>query len=118
MGVTYDTRSRRSEASATSCTGVRYPLQTNTPSTTLESWSDQDGARSAARVQKEEVKSASGATSRSRVRHRLRDQPLVNNFRAMGATIGSEVRNPHAKGRSEADTWSEPLGKTKERTFR
>ena len=67
MGATYDTRSRRNEASATSCTGVRYPLRTNTPSTTLESWSDQDRARSAARAQKEEVKSASGATSRSGV---------------------------------------------------
>ncbi|KAF3570959.1 hypothetical protein F2Q69_00058690 [Brassica cretica] len=81
MGATYDTRSRRKEASATSCTGVRYPLRTNTPSTTLESRSDQDGARSAARAQKEEVKSAPGATSRSGVRHPLRDQPLVNNFR-------------------------------------
>ena len=67
MGATYDTRSRRNEASATSCTGVRYPLRTNTPSITLESRSDQDGARSAARAQKEEVKSASGATSRSGV---------------------------------------------------
>ncbi|KAF2569715.1 hypothetical protein F2Q68_00024376 [Brassica cretica] len=80
MGATYDTRSRRNKASATSCTGLRYPLRTNTPSTTLESRRDQYRARSAARAQKEEVKSASGATSRSGVRHPLRDQPLVDNF--------------------------------------
>ncbi|KAF3540541.1 hypothetical protein F2Q69_00024660 [Brassica cretica] len=107
MGATYDTCSRRNEANATSCTRVWYPLQTNTPSTTLESQSDQDGVRSAARAQKEEVKSASGATSRSGVRHPLRDQPLVDNFRSMGATIGSEVRNPRAKRRNKADIWSD-----------
>ncbi|KAF3569502.1 hypothetical protein DY000_02011852 [Brassica cretica] len=80
MGATYDTRSRRNKGSATSCSGVRHPLRTNTPSTSLENGSDQDGARSAARAQKEEMKLVFRETSHSGVRHPLRAQPLVDNF--------------------------------------
>ncbi|KAF2578763.1 hypothetical protein F2Q68_00005411 [Brassica cretica] len=79
MGTTYDTRSRPNEGSTGRCRGVRHPLQTNTSSTTLESWSDQDGARSVTRAQFEDVKLAFRAMSRSGVRHPLQAQLLVDN---------------------------------------
>ncbi|KAF2549561.1 hypothetical protein F2Q70_00020934 [Brassica cretica] len=78
LGVTYETKAARPLAPGT-----------NTPSKTLESRSGQDRARSAARVQKEEVKSASGATSRSEVRHPLRAQPLLDNFREVERPLGA-----------------------------
>ncbi|KAF3494296.1 hypothetical protein DY000_02052677 [Brassica cretica] len=108
MGATYDTRSRRNEANATSCTGVRYPLRTNTPSTTLESRSDQDGARSAARARakrRSEVGIWSDVPQRGEA-----PAPRSTSRRKLsrsGATIGSEVRNPRAKRRNEADIWSD-----------
>ncbi|KAF2570733.1 hypothetical protein F2Q70_00000828 [Brassica cretica] len=91
MGATYDTRSRRNKGSATSCSGVRHPLRTNTPSTSLENGSDQDGARSAARAQKEEMKLVFRATSHSGVRHPLRAQPLVDNFQEVERPWGERL---------------------------
>ncbi|KAF2612937.1 hypothetical protein F2Q70_00013632 [Brassica cretica] len=107
MGATYDTRSRRNKGSATSCSVVRHPLRTNTPLTSLENGSDQDGARSAARAQKEEMKLVFGATSRSGVRHPVRTQPLVDNFQEVERPWGARSVTRAQKRRNEAGIWSD-----------
>ncbi|KAF3533432.1 hypothetical protein DY000_02041434 [Brassica cretica] len=107
MGATYDTRSRRNEGSAISCSGVRHPLRTNTPSTSLENGSNQDRARSVARMQKEEMKLVFRVTSRSGVRHPLRAQPLVNNFQEVERPWGARSATRAQKRRNEAGIQSD-----------
>ena len=107
MGATYDTRSRRNEGSATSCSGVWHPLRTYTPSTSLENGSYQDRARSAARAQTKEMKLVFGATSRSGVRHPLRAQPLVDNFQELERPWGAKSATRSQKRRKEAGIQSD-----------
>ncbi|KAF2561776.1 hypothetical protein F2Q70_00018287 [Brassica cretica] len=57
--------------------GARY--DTNLSSTTFESRSDQDGARSSTCAQYEEMKQRAGVTSRSEVRHPLWKQSDLRN---------------------------------------
>ncbi|KAF3510951.1 hypothetical protein F2Q69_00009451 [Brassica cretica] len=52
-------------------TGLGSRSEPNSSSTTFESWSDQDGARSVTSAQNEETKYAFGAASRSEVAHPL-----------------------------------------------